>query len=72
MDMILYDHLISETNEPQKRYTLIPDGDYEGFVWKNGQWVHINKVFTQKLEDGQAPVPMPFNDKKSVLPPLTP
>jgi hypothetical protein len=64
MDMILYDHLISESNEPKKKYTLIPDGDYEGFVWKNGQWMHINKVFTQKLEDGQAPVPMPFKDKE--------
>jgi hypothetical protein len=68
MDMILFDHLISETNEPQKRYTLIPDGDYEGFVWKNGEWVHINKVFTQKLEDGQAPVPIPTKDKDSALP----
>jgi hypothetical protein len=68
MDMILLDHLISETNEPQKKYTLIPDGDYEGFTWKNGQWLHIDKVFTQKLEDGQAPVPMPFKDKESVIP----
>jgi hypothetical protein len=68
MDMILFDHLISETNEPKKKYTLIPDGDYEGFVWKNGQWVHINKVFTQKLEDGQAPVPMPNKDKEPIVP----
>lgn len=68
MDMILLDHLISETNEPQKKYTLIPDGDYEGFVWKEGRWQHIEKVFTQKLEDGQAPVPAPFKDKESILP----
>jgi hypothetical protein len=68
MDMILYDHLISETNEPLKKYTLIPDGDYEGFIWKNGHWVHIHKVFTQKLEDGQAPMPAPFKEKESVLP----
>ena len=67
MDMILYDHLISESNEPKKKYTLIPDGDYEGFVWKNGQWLHINKVFTQKLEDGQAPVPLPANKSESKL-----
>jgi hypothetical protein len=64
MDMILLDHLISETNEPQKKYTLIPDGDYEGFVWKHGQWMHIDKVFTQKLEDGQAPVPVPAKKEK--------
>lgn len=72
MDMILFDHLISETNEPEKKYTLIPDGDYEGFIWKNGQWMHIDKVFKQKLEDGQAPMPMPFKDKEPVLPPGNP
>ena len=72
MDMILFDHLISETNEPGKKYTLIPDGDYEGFVWKNGQWMHIDKVFKQKLEDGQAPMPMPFKDKEPVVPPSIP
>ncbi|MGE5107272.1 MAG: hypothetical protein ACM3H8_06995, partial [Sphingobacteriales bacterium] len=61
MDMILYDHLISETDEPQKKYTLIPDGDYEGFKWQDGQWVHVNKVFTFKLKDGEAPVPEPLD-----------
>jgi outer membrane lipoprotein-sorting protein len=61
MDMILYDHLISETDEPQKKYTLIPDGDYEGFKWQNNQWIHVNKVFTFKLNDGEAPVPEPLD-----------
>ena len=31
-DMIIYEHLISESGEPQKKYTYIPDGDYEGLV----------------------------------------
>lgn len=60
LDLIIFDHLISESNEPEKKYTLIPDGDYEGFRWVNGRWVHINKVFNQKLIDGQAPVPTPL------------
>lgn len=62
MDMIIFDHLISESNEPQKKFTLIPDGDYEGFQWKNGKWVHVVKVFDQKLKDGDAPLPHPFYD----------
>jgi hypothetical protein len=62
MNMILVDHLISESQEDDKPYTLIPDGDYEGFEWKNGKWIHINKVFDQKLEDGQAPMPDPILD----------
>jgi hypothetical protein len=55
MDMIVFDHLISESNEPQKKFTLIPDGDYEGFKWQNGKWVHVTKLFNQALKDGQAP-----------------
>jgi hypothetical protein len=64
MDMIIFDHLISESNEPEKKYTLIPDGDYEGFKWKEGRWIHVDKVFDFKLNDGEAPVPHPFNEKK--------
>ena len=67
MDMILFDHLISESNEPNKRSSLIPDGDYEGFQWTNGQWLHIDKVFNFKLKDGEAPVPeaIDFNKKNN-------
>jgi hypothetical protein len=63
-DMIIYEHLISESGEPQKKYTYIPDGDYEGLQWRNGKWVHINKVYTQILENGAAPVPRPIRDEK--------
>lgn len=64
LDMIIFDHLISESNEPAKKFTYVPDGDYEGFKWKNGKWVHINKVFDFKLEDGQAPIVKPFTENK--------
>ncbi len=66
-DMIIYEHLISETGEPEKKYTYIPDGDYEGLRWNDGKWVHIEKVFTQKLEDGNAPVPEPIIDAKGTV-----
>jgi hypothetical protein len=56
LDMIVFDHLISETDEPAKKNTYIPDGSYEGFKWKNGQWVHVDKLFDFKLQDGQFPV----------------
>ena len=62
MNMILIDHLVSESDEPNLAYTYVPDGDYEGFKWVNGKWLHVNKVFTEKLEDGQAPVPDPIRD----------
>ncbi|MCU7549052.1 hypothetical protein OCK74_07985 [Chitinophagaceae bacterium LB-8] len=68
LKLILVDHLISETDEPDKPYTFIPDGDYEGFEWKGGKWTHIDKVFHQKLEDGQAPVPKPILEKEPLQP----
>lgn len=64
LKLIIVDHLVSESDEPDKPYTFIPDGDYEGFAWKGGKWQHIDKVFNYKLEDGQAPVPDPIRDAK--------
>lgn len=54
--MILVDHLISETAEPELPWTFVPDGDYEGFAWVNGKWQHIDKVYDFKLQDGEAPM----------------
>lgn len=64
LDMIIFEHLISETGEPEKKYTYIPDGDYEGLKWKDGKWVHINKVFTFMTPEGKEPVPHPILDEK--------
>jgi len=55
LNMIIYDHLISESEEPNRKETFVPDGDYEGFTWQNGQWLHVPKVFNSTLEDGQFP-----------------
>lgn len=62
MDLIVFDHLVSESKDPFKKYTLIPDGDHEGFRWKDGKWVYVEKVFNYKLEDGQFPVDAPIKD----------
>jgi hypothetical protein len=64
MNIIIYEHLISETGEPQKKYTYIPDGDYEGLKWRDGKWVHIEKVFNQITPEGHEPVPNPILDEK--------
>ena len=64
MNIIIYEHLISETGEPKKKYTYIPDGDYEGLKWKDGKWIHIEKVFNQITPEGKEPVPAPILDSK--------
>ncbi len=69
LGIIIFDHLISENNQPEKKYTYIPDGDYEGFKWEKGKWVHINKVFNFRLQDGQAPVEKPVLENKLDIPP---
>ena len=50
MDAVVFDELVSESNEPNKKYTMIPDGEYEGFKWKAGKWVYTTDLF------GKAPV----------------
>lgn len=50
LNMILIDHLVSESDEPDLAYTFVPDGDYEGFKWVNGKWIHVNKVFTETVD----------------------
>ncbi|MCE2756689.1 MAG: hypothetical protein LW706_01890, partial [Chitinophagaceae bacterium] len=64
LDLLIYDHLISETNEIDRKETYVPDGDYEAFKWTNGKWLHIEKPFDYKLEDGQAPVIKPVTESK--------
>jgi len=67
MDMIIVEHLVSESNEPKKKWTLVGDGDYEGFKWKNGKWVHVEKVFNYVTPDGQAPLPNPVRNQSGDL-----
>lgn len=55
-DMIIFDHLASETDEPENKSTYIPVGEFEAFKWENGQWVHLPKVdFDFRLKDGDFP-----------------
>jgi hypothetical protein len=68
-DMIIYEHLISETGEDKKKYTYVGDGDYEGLKWKDGKWVHIDKVFTQTTREGEEPIPSPIRDANGDIDP---
>ena len=43
-NMIIYDHLSSETGFVNQRDTYVADGDYEGLKWENGVWKHTEKV----------------------------
>lgn len=67
MNMIVFEHLVSESNQPNKKWTLIGDGDYEGFKWVEGKWVYVNKIFHEVTAEGKAPVPAPLRDDKGTM-----
>ncbi len=53
---IVFDHLIPESKEGEGQYfTYVPDGSYDAFEWKKGNWVYIDKLFDFKLLDGEFP-----------------
>jgi len=61
-DLILFDHLISQTKELSKKYTLIPTGDLEAFRWTDGRWIHIPDYYSTKPIDNSRPTPEPIRD----------
>ncbi|MEQ1554329.1 MAG: hypothetical protein ABL929_09135 [Ferruginibacter sp.] len=63
MDAIVFDELVSETNTPNKKWTLIADGEYEGFKWKDGKWIHSSAIFGTKTPI-KISVPKPLKDEK--------
>lgn len=71
LGMILVDHLVSETDEPDLKWTYVPDGDNEAYKWENGKWVHQDKAFDYKVDMsgvdpymGKPPVEVPILDNK--------
>lgn len=67
LNMIVFEHLVSENNQPNKKWTLVGDGDYEGFKWMDGRWVYVNKIFNEVTPEGQAPAPVPIRDEKGAI-----
>ena len=64
LEIIIFDHLVSGMSEvPGQGPSNLPDGSYEGYQLKNGQWVYINKVFDHVYETAPREEPI-FDDKK--------
>jgi hypothetical protein len=71
LGFILVDHLISESNEPELKWTYVPDGDNEAFKWENGKWLHQDKALDFKIDMkdadiymGKPPMEQPILDDK--------
>lgn len=54
--MIVFDNLVSVTNDPRRHYTYVPSGQYDGLYWAEGLWnMRRNVIDVKILKDGEAP-----------------
>lgn len=59
-DAIFFDRLVSQVNDPNRRYTFVPSGRYDGFKWRGNKWSFVKDLIPIDMrEDGEAPVPSP-------------
>ncbi|HEY1031424.1 MAG TPA: hypothetical protein VGD89_06610 [Flavipsychrobacter sp.] len=60
MNAIYFDRLESEVNDPNRKYTYVPTGQYDGFRWVDGYWNFVHDLIPlDLLKDGEAPAPVP-------------
>ena len=65
MNAIFFDRLASDVNDPNRKYTFIPTGQYDGFRWNDGNWTFVQDLIpVDALKDGQAPTPVPVKGKE--------
>jgi len=54
--MIIFDKLVSQVNDPHRKYTYVPSGQYDGLIWNNDMWNYVTDVIPVTiLKDGEAP-----------------
>lgn len=58
---VVFDNIASEINDPNRKYTYVPTGEYNSLRWNKDHWKFVNNfIKVQDLKDGSAP-----EDKKS-------
>lgn len=65
MDAIYFDRLISEVNDPNRKYTYVPSGQYDGLRWQNERWVFVPDIISIEIrKDGDVPNIQPAGKNK--------
>jgi len=68
--VIVFDKLISQVNDPSRKYTYVPSGQYDGMKWVNDGWVYLRDLIpVNAVQDGQQPDQDASNPPKQ---PITP
>ncbi len=58
--MIIFDKLVSQGNDPNRKYTYVPSGQYDGLKWANDMWNYKTDIIPVTiLKDGEAPSDLP-------------
>jgi len=58
--LVVFDRLISQVNDPNRKYTYVPSGQYDGLRWREGRWIWVDDLIPiQDMKDGDAPAPKP-------------
>jgi hypothetical protein len=64
LKMVYFDKLVSQANDPNRKYTYVPSGQYDGFRWAGGTWNYVQDLIpVQNFKDGEAPDPKPLKPK---------
>lgn len=64
VDAIIFDHLVSESNQPLLPHTLVPYGDFEGFKFVKNKWVYTDKPFEKVITEKPNIMPKPILQEK--------
>lgn len=68
MNMIVFDHLMEVMGQiPGQGPTMVPDGTYEGFVFKDGFWEYSEKLFHEILDEAPRPKPILDGRRRDIL-----
>ncbi len=62
LSMIVFDHVAPPQQKAEgATFSYVPDGTYEGFIWKSNRWNWVEKVFTFAINEADnPPVPVPL------------
>ena len=57
---VYFDKLVSQVNDPHRKYTYVPSGPYDGFRWNKGKWQYLSDLIpVVPRKDGEAPIAAP-------------
>ena len=65
LNAVFFDKLVSQINDPMRKYTYVPSGQYDGFRWENNHWNYVQDLIPiQILKNDESPHEAPLKKEK--------